>query len=508
MACSQLPMKFLSPTNLHQIFTENICEVTTIDVRPYSDFVVGHIAGAFSVRLSSLLIRRLGQGKITFIDIVADEQKDRFRSWTAGNRKRVVVYDESVSELDMASTDPKNPLFVVTRALLQTYPEVAVLQGGFSAFKAIAPEAIETADDETPSPLLKHCACESSSEQSPVDKHVRDLCPSEILPYLFVGSQQHAQSKQILEQLQITHILNITATCPNWYPGAIQYRNIQIKDTWNQNISSYFEDSFAFIDSAKQSGGHVLVHCVAGISRSPTIVIAYLMRTLNISLQEALTHVKGKRAIVSPNLDFLVELEQYERVLNPALGPAPLVSPDPPDTAAPFAANMTGTAAMDTGSECASDANATSHARQPHTPFFPSTPAFGFEMNFAPTALGAHCLTPPGLGHAFSAFGLSSPSFASHSMGAHHTAALLHPANLGPWSLLSPSVHTTLPSETAAVPWLQSDAPNRLRSSYSPHGSPRSSPYTLRRDASPRAARREQSCAVSPVSPAHGIFAL
>jgi len=548
MSCAPgTPVKFLSPKGLHEILTENSCNVITIDVRPFSDFVVGHIAGAFSVRLSSLLIRRLAQGKIPFIDIVADDQKVRFRSWSADNKKRVVVYDENASEVELGSVDAKNPILVVTKSLLQTFADVCILQGGYSTYKALAPDTVETADDERPNPLFSHCPCEVANERSPVDKHVRDTTPSEILPFLYVGSQQHAQSRPILEQLKISHILNITATCPNWYADTIQYKNIQIKDTWNQNITSYFEDAFQFIDSARNAGGRVLVHCVAGISRSPTITIAYLMRTHNLSLQAALAHVKTQRNIVSPNLDFLVELEQYERFLNPSLGPAPLISPDPPDTAAPFACNITGASemsAMDTGSDClpassvpvvaaaaaapAAAAAATDSAGHsdcgtyklpPTAPLFPrsfpSTPAFPASSNAlfqhsvsSPALTTAAAVTPTfglGLGHAFSSFALTSPHLLrSEDAGAHPlgtpTGWVGPDTTNAPWNLSDGAAAATTTGWTGSGPVLA----GLLRNSFSPRGSP----YLPRRDPSPRQPRRDPACCVSPISPAQGIFAL
>ena len=68
-------------------------------------------------------------------------------------------------------------------------------------------------------------------------------------------------------------------------------------------------------ENVHQSGGKVLVHCLAGISRSPAICMAYLMYTMNFSMDQAHDFIKRKRRIISPNLNFMQQLHEYERQL-------------------------------------------------------------------------------------------------------------------------------------------------------------------------------------------------
>lgn len=56
----------------------------------------------------------------------------------------------------------------------------------------------------------------------------------------------------------------------------------------------------------------VLVHCYAGVSRSPALVIAYLMATKGWGLEEAYDFVKERRRIIKPNRSFINQLEQWE----------------------------------------------------------------------------------------------------------------------------------------------------------------------------------------------------
>lgn len=81
-------------------------------------------------------------------------------------------------------------------------------------------------------------------------------------------------------------------------------------------------------DQVKQSGGKVLVHCEAGISRSPTICIAYIMRTQKLRLNEAFEIIKQRRSVISPNFSFMGQLLQFEsEVLSNA--PALAATPQP-----------------------------------------------------------------------------------------------------------------------------------------------------------------------------------
>ena len=65
-------------------------------------------------------------------------------------------------------------------------------------------------------------------------------------------------------------------------------------------------------DAVKDCRGRVLVHCQAGISRSATICLAYLMMKKRVRLEEAFEFVKQRRSIISPNFSFMGQLLQFE----------------------------------------------------------------------------------------------------------------------------------------------------------------------------------------------------
>lgn len=74
-------------------------------------------------------------------------------------------------------------------------------------------------------------------------------------------------------------------------------------------------------EEAYQSGQGVLVHCQAGVSRSATIVIAYLMKHTLMTMTDAYKYVRSRRPVVSPNLNFMGQLLEFERDLNSGVTP-------------------------------------------------------------------------------------------------------------------------------------------------------------------------------------------
>lgn len=136
--------------------------------------------------------------------------------------------------------------------------------------------------------------------------------PVEILPYLFLGSCSHSSDLQGLQACGITAVLNVSASCPNHFEGLFRYKSIPVEDNQMVEISAWFQEAISFIDSVKNSGGRVLVHCQAGISRSATICLAYLIQSRRVRLDEAFDFVKQRRGVISPNFSFMGQLLQFE----------------------------------------------------------------------------------------------------------------------------------------------------------------------------------------------------
>jgi len=138
---------------------------------------------------------------------------------------------------------------------------------------------------------------------------------SEILPYLLIGNQRDAANRERLTELGVTHILNVTAHLPlHFESDGIAYMRLPASDSGSQNLKQYFSEAISFIECAQAANGKVLVHCQAGVSRSPTIVAAYLIARSRKSLSDAFGFIKDRRPIVAPNINFMGQLLEFEQL--------------------------------------------------------------------------------------------------------------------------------------------------------------------------------------------------
>jgi Dual specificity phosphatase, catalytic domain len=138
----------------------------------------------------------------------------------------------------------------------------------------------------------------------------------QVYPGLYLGNAQFASDPDLLTGLGITHIVNCAKEVPDYFKGDFnfQYLHLMLNDVPDENISRIFNVSAQFIGEALDNGGVVLVHCWAGVSRSVTVVIYYLVTTLGISGNQALEGIRKQRPIANPNRGFMEQLKAHTAV--------------------------------------------------------------------------------------------------------------------------------------------------------------------------------------------------
>ena len=153
---------------------------------------------------------------------------------------------------------------------------------------------------------------ESSSELAMPKKQGPDTKQSATLVYprIYIGPFTAASDVAFLHTKAITHVLSIGHTPTSHVPG-VTYLRLSLVDSESSSVDKVCATAAPFLDEALAQGA-VLVHCSAGVSRSPTIVAAYLMRRHSMTLFDALGSIITARQIASPNSGFLTQLKELD----------------------------------------------------------------------------------------------------------------------------------------------------------------------------------------------------
>jgi len=147
----------------------------------------------------------------------------------------------------------------------------------------------------------------------------RDM--QEVIPGVFLGPWAAARKDQLgtLQAAGITHIVCVRQSQkdkfvrPN-FPDKFEYLTVDVADDSSENIIVHLPLVRDFIDHALDAGGRVLLHGRNGMSRSGSLLIAYIMYKLETSFSEALRLVQKRRFCVAPNEGFQAQLHEYEPI--------------------------------------------------------------------------------------------------------------------------------------------------------------------------------------------------
>lgn len=158
-----------------------------------------------------------------------------------------------------------------------------------------------------------------------------------IAPGLFLGNVRASHKREMLQENHITAIVSLTSARWGWWGTttrdagipAHRHKWVQCADSSTQDLLVHMSDICDFIDQMSSphlaslsslpvdhdqgNGDAILVHCDLGISRSPTIIIAYLMRKLHMQQADVMDYVLSKQR-VKPSSNFMRQLRVWEEV--------------------------------------------------------------------------------------------------------------------------------------------------------------------------------------------------
>ncbi|KAM3939077.1 dual specificity protein phosphatase 18 isoform 1-T2 [Leptodactylus fuscus] len=159
---------------------------------------------------------------------------------------------------------------------------------------------------------------------------ISGLC--QVTNSLFLSNAAAASQPALLTSHRITCIINVSLECTACIGPDVEYLHFAVADLPDTPLHEYFETVSNKIQEVEASGGRTLIYCAAGISRSSTLCLAYLMKWRGLTLLAAHAHLTTCRPIIRPNIGFWRQLIGYElylfgkntvKIIESPIGPIP-----------------------------------------------------------------------------------------------------------------------------------------------------------------------------------------
>ncbi|XP_074045553.1 serine/threonine/tyrosine-interacting-like protein 1 [Macrotis lagotis] len=230
--------------------------------------------------------------------------------------KYCVVYDGKTDSLDMKlelelkeETEEKMEKNFVFGAAIEgakvlaerTLHPVLILNGGYERFSA-----------------SYHFLRTKKIFSMPQELDAFQPYPIEIVPKeVYLGTFRQACDPQMHKHLKIKAHINVSLEATPFFQG--DKRNcfhIQVKDSPEEDLYCHFRHAIHFMDAHINLGSVILVFSTQGISRSCTIILAYLMHQNKESLKRSWAHVQKCKNNIRPNRGFVKQLIEWEKVIH------------------------------------------------------------------------------------------------------------------------------------------------------------------------------------------------
>ena len=331
-------MKTVSVQWLSEQISSRPNNVLLLDTRTVEEFNQGCISSAVNVYCcSTIMLRRLKKGNVSVESLLSNEaDKVKYSRAKESESVFVVVYDEgSTCYKDLAADGLASLLL---KKLSREVKNISFLEGGYEDFqKKCSNLCWQLNGGSNTMPLLQSrpsslvlqldnmTVVSSDSESSdsddsnpptPTSQQINNTQLFEILPHLYLSCRKAASNRVGLTANNISRILNVTSEESEYqHLDGFSCFQIAVEDSHEVDMLQYLPNAFAFIEEARNSNEKVLVHCHAGMSRSVTVVIGYLMKFYGHTLNTAYDFVRQKKSNISPNFSFLQQLIQFESSL-------------------------------------------------------------------------------------------------------------------------------------------------------------------------------------------------
>jgi atypical dual specificity phosphatase len=151
---------------------------------------------------------------------------------------------------------------------------------------------------------------------------------NEIIPRLYISDLSFAENAACLSTYGITHIVSAISSSVLIPPESVlhpQPRHLQVRveDFPFAELAAHLPITTAWIREAlRNPDARVLVHCAEGISRSVSVVAAFLIAQYGWSPAQAVQYIKSKRRAADPNFGFVQQLGEYARSLKRTEAPS------------------------------------------------------------------------------------------------------------------------------------------------------------------------------------------
>lgn len=242
----------------------------------------------------------------------------------AGKEERRVPCLERQTSKARASLPPLQPLAIARRSL-EEWPKAALDDMDMADWTTPATPGrrrVKTGPDiKLDLASVQRAPLEPTEIQLKRDKFAFfDKECSRVADYhIYLGSDAVAKNRETLRANGITHVLNCVGfVCPEYFKKDFVYKTLWLQDSPGEDITSLLYDVFDYFEEVGEQDGRVFVHCCQGVSRSTSLVIAYMMWREHRSFEDAFQDVKASRGVTNPNMGFACQLLQCQKRVHAA----------------------------------------------------------------------------------------------------------------------------------------------------------------------------------------------